>query len=95
MRRLSCCLLAAVALMGGCAGALPADPSKMSPEQLKASSLDRSAVASCTVVNSPWGVGRTIYVQLDKGTIPAGAVTVGTDCAVTVQSTKPPAIGAP
>lgn len=85
-------ILAAALAMAGCAGTLPADPSKMTPEQLKAAAADRSASASCTVVNSPWGVGRTIFVQLDRGTIPAGAVTVGADCAVTVQSAKP---GAP
>ena len=95
MPRTHLALLATVASLAGCAGTLPADPSKMSPDQLKAAAVDRSAVASCTVVNSPWGVGRTIYVQLDKGTIPAGAVTVGADCAVTVQSARPGQSAAP
>lgn len=74
------------AALAGCAGTIPADPSKMTPEQLKAAAADRSAVATCTLMNSPWGAGRTIYVQLDKATIPSGSVTVGTDCTVTVQS---------
>lgn len=78
-------LLLAFAL-SGCANTIPADPTHMSPEQLRELAKDRSAMAACTVVNSPWGVGRTIFVQLDQKTIPAGSVTVGTDCSITVQS---------
>lgn len=77
-------LILLIALLAGCAGTMPADPTHMSPEQLAAMAKDRSASAACTVVNSPWGVGRTIYVQLDKATIPSGNVTVGPDCTVTI-----------
>lgn len=78
-------------LLAGCAGTIPADPSKMTAEQIKAMASDRSAVATCSTGNGPWGVVRTTYVQLDKATIPAGTVTVGTDCTVTIQSsTKGP-----
>lgn len=84
-------LAAAAACLAGCAGTIPADPSKMTADQIKAMAADRSAVATCTVVNSPWGVGRTIYVQLDKATIPAGTVSVAADCSVTVQATPAPA----
>ncbi len=78
-------IILAAAALTGCM-AMPADPAKMTAEQIKASAGDRSAQAACTIVNSPWGVGRTIFVQLDQRTIPAGSVTVGTDCAVTIQS---------
>lgn len=88
-----CC--AALAMLAGCAGQLPVDPSKMSPEQLSALAKDRSAMATCTLANGPWGVGRTIYVQLDQKTIPAGSVTVASDCAVTVHSDKTAAKPAP
>lgn len=78
----------AVALTA-CAG-IPADPSKMTPEQLRESAKDRSAMASCTTANSPWGVGRTIFVQIDRQTLPTGSVTVGADCAVTFHSETAP-----
>lgn len=78
-------VLLAVLAFTGCAN-LPADPTKMSPEQLREAAKDRSASAACTVVNSPWGVGRTIYVVLDQKTIPTGVVTVSADCTVTIQS---------
>jgi hypothetical protein len=81
-------LCAALALTA-CAG-IPADPSKMTPEQLRESAKDRSAMASCTTANSPWGVGRTIYVQIDRQTLPTGSVTVAADCAVTFNSETAP-----
>jgi len=80
-------ILAALALTG--CTALPADPAKMTADQLAALAKDRSASASCTTVNSPWGVGRSIYVQLDQKTIPTGSVTVGTDCSITINSDTP------
>lgn len=83
-------IAAIAAIFAGCAGTLPADPSKMTAEQLKAAAADRSAMAACTIVNSPWGVGRTIYVQLDQKTIPTGSVTVAADCSVTINSEAAP-----
>lgn len=72
-------------LLAGCAGQqLPFDLSKMTPEQLKAAAADRSTVASCTQGNGPWGTVRTVYVQIDKGSIPDGSVTVSQDCKVDV-----------
>ncbi len=93
--RIHLCCAAVVAMLAGCAAQLPADPSKMSPDQLAAVAKDRSAMASCTVGNGPWGVVRTIYVQVDQKTIPAGGVTVAADCSVTVQSEKVSAKPAP
>lgn len=74
----------AAAALAGCANQVPADPTHMTPEQIKELAKDKSASAACTVVNSPWGVGRTIFVQFDKSTSPNGTVTVGADCTVTL-----------
>lgn len=81
-------LVLIVAMLFGCAVPPPMDPSKMTAEQITAAAKDRSALAICTTVNSPWGVGRTVHVQLDKATIPDGDVSVATDCAVTVRTNK-------
>lgn len=75
-------LLACTAL-AGCAS-IPGDPSRMSADQLTALAKDRSASAACTVVNTPWGPGRTIYISLDKATIAGGTVTIGPDCTATI-----------
>ena len=79
--------------LAGCATA-PADPSKLSADQLRALAADRSAVASCATTMTPWGPIRTTLVQLDRATIPAGRVTVGADCTVTVESEAVPPRGA-
>jgi hypothetical protein len=86
--------LSAALALTACAG-IPADPSRMTPEQLRESAKDRSAMASCTTASSPWGDGRTIYVQIDRQTLPTGSVTVAADCAVTFHSETAPRQTAP
>lgn len=81
---------AALVLFGGCANTVPADPSKLSAQQLEALAKDRGASAACTVANTPWGPARTIYVQLDRGVIPIGTVSVDAECKVSVQTATPP-----
>lgn len=76
-------------LVVGCAGTIPADPSKMTADQLNAMAKDKSASAACTIVNSPWGVGRTIWVQLDKSTFKEGTVSVNAECGVAITSATP------
>lgn len=83
--------IAACAALTACAGTIPADPTKMSAEQLRALAADRSATASCSIVNSPWGRGTVTYVQLDRATVPAGEVSIGPDCVVTVRAEPAPA----
>jgi hypothetical protein len=83
-------ILAACAALTACAATTPADPTKMSAEQLKALAADRSATASCSIVNSPWGRGTVTYVQLDRATVPAGEVSIGPDCTVTVRADPSP-----
>lgn len=79
--------LALLLALAGCAN-IPADPTRMSAEQLRELVKDRSASAACTIVNSPWGVGRAIYIQLDQKTIINGTVTVDAECKTTINSTQ-------
>lgn len=82
--------LCALALLGGCASpAAPIDLQKMTAEQIKAAASDRSAVGTCSQVVGPWGTGRIVYVQLDRGVAPAGEVTVNAECNVTVKASAP------
>jgi hypothetical protein len=81
--------ICAIIVLTGCATA-PADPSKLSADQLRALAADRSALASCSTTNTPWGPFRTTLVQLDRATIPAGEVSIGADCTVTVRTQAAP-----
>lgn len=85
LRMLTCAALLAIS---GCASYVPADPAKMSADQIAAYSKDKAAVVSCTVVNSPYGRGVLTFIQLDKGTIPPGSVTADDQCKVTVSGQK-------
>lgn len=78
-------LLVAVAALAGCAN-LPGDPSKLSADQLRELSKDRSAMVSCTTVNTPWGPQRTVYAQMDKATFPSGRIVINTDCSGLVEA---------
>jgi hypothetical protein len=72
-------------LLPGCM-TLPADPAKMSAEQLTAWAKDRNANIACTVINSPYGRGVATYVVLDKGIVINGNVTVDGECKVSVSN---------
>lgn len=72
----------------GCAGSLPADPSKMSPEQLKASARDKNASAACSNAKTTAGNVTLVYVNLDQA-LPLGSkATVESDCRVTITTTS-------
>lgn len=79
-------ILAAAAALAGCMS-LPADPSKMTPEQLAAAAKDRGAAVSCySVGNAIWRV-LAVLVQADKGT--GATARASDDCrAVSVETTK-------
>lgn len=80
-------IVTAFVLLAGCASSyLPADPSRMTPEQLAAVARDKGASASCAEVSTLTMTTRLVYVLLDKGAIPSGTVTVGADCAVRIES---------
>jgi len=86
MKRLS--LLLPLILAAGCANVVPADPAKMTPDQLREWSKDRNANVSCGVVNSPYGRGVMTYVTLDRSVVINGSVTVDNECKVTILSSK-------
>nr|WP_316642894.1 hypothetical protein [uncultured Roseateles sp.] len=92
-------LLLAIAVataLAGCANTLPADPTKMSADQLQAWAKDKNANISCGVVNSPYGRGVMTYVVLDKGIVIDGSVTVDNECKVQItNSAKPKAASSP
>jgi hypothetical protein len=72
-------LAAAAAALSGCM-AMPADPSKMSPEQLKALSADKNVSAVCAVLTTPWGPQRSALLSVDKTVLQNGAVAIDQDC---------------
>ena len=82
-------ILAALAL-GGCATQIPADPSKMSAEQLDKWIKDKSASVSCVSGKTAAGNVSAVYVNIDKSTLPASAssVVVDPDCKVTIGTPK-------
>ena len=72
-----------VAMLSGCAAAVPGDPSRMSPEQLGALARDKSAVISCIVVSTLAADTTAVYAQVDlirKGQ----SVSIGADCSVQI-----------
>lgn len=77
-------------MLGGCASpSMPYQADKMTPEQLRAMVADKSAAAACSRVQGPWGNGTVVTVNLDRGTVPAGAsVEIGADCVVRIGSSK-------
>lgn len=52
----------------------------MSAEQIAATAKMKDANVNCTVVNSPWGKGINVFVNIDKGVIGGGSLIVGQDC---------------
>ena len=78
-----------VLLLAGC-NTIPANPS-FTPEQLAALVKDKSAAAVCVQVVAPAGTVRMAYVNLDKGVLPNGAVSVdpsNANCVVTMSNAK-------
>lgn len=86
--------LALVAAFAGCAS-VPADPSKMSAEQLKEWVRDKNANMACTVVNSPYGRGVMTYVVLDKAVIVDGSLTMDNECRISITNSRPVPVAAP
>jgi len=87
-------ILSATAILTGCAGVtLPADPSKMSPQQLSAMARDKNANVSCAVAAGPWGKGSAVFVVMDQAPKFSGTVVVDSECKTTItlqaEPTKP------
>jgi len=56
----------------------------MTPEQLKEWAKDKNANIVCVVGNTPYGKGSALFLNLDKGVILNGTVTVDDACKTTI-----------
>jgi hypothetical protein len=85
-------LLFVALMIGGCVtgGALPANPEKMSAEQLKEWVKDKNANAGCLVANTPYGKGNSVFLALDKGIVVNGTITIKDNCEITIQNGTTP-----
>lgn len=68
---------------------LPADPSKMSAEQLKAWAADKNANVACSTFKGMYGTGVVNYAVIDKGILVDGTVTVDNECKITISNSVP------
>ena len=86
-------LLLFLLFVAGCASgpSVPADPLKMTPEQLKEYVKDRNANISCVAVQNLTGSAVVTWVVLDKGPVLSGGVSVGANCEVSIVVNPPPA----
>lgn len=84
-------LLSITLALSACAGVLPADPARMSPEQLKASAKDKNAAVACSNGKTAAGNVTLVYVNLDQATRLGSTATVESDCRVTVTTVSAPA----
>ena len=82
--------LLALLLLTACAGTLPADPAKMSPEQLKANAKDKNSSVACSNGKTAAGNVTMVYVNVDQAVPLGSSVTVEADCKTTVQATIVP-----
>jgi starvation-inducible outer membrane lipoprotein len=84
MRIVAC---AVAVILSGCT-TLPADPAKMTPEQLREYAKDRNATVTCVQARNATGTVAMISVSLDKAAIVSGSVTVkpASDCEATITS---------
>lgn len=84
-------ILIAALMLSGCT-TLPADPAKMSPEQLREWAKDRNASVTCVQARNATGTVAMISVSLDKAVISSGSVTVkpSSDCEATITASPKP-----
>lgn len=83
-------LLGALMLgLTGCAGlnSIPFD--KMSAEAIKEVAKIKDAGITCVSLGTPWGRQSALFLNVDKGVITSGAVTVDPDCKASVTNTPP------
>lgn len=86
MRQLVLALIAAI-LTSGCGLSLPANPTKMTAEQLREWVKDKSGAIQCATVATPYK-GTAVSVNLDKGVILNGTLTLKDGCEVTITNTQ-------
>lgn len=85
------------ALLVGCSGlTLPANPTRMDPDQIKQWVKDKTANVGCGFSSNPYGKFNAVYLNLDTGIIPHGTVTIDEQCKVTISNPPlPPRTVAP
>lgn len=62
---------------------------KMTAEQIKAASADKSISATCSHGTGPWGLARVVTLQMDKDTIRDGSIGVDPECKLTITTSMP------
>jgi hypothetical protein len=77
------CIALAAILLAGCAST---GVQNMTAEQLKALAQDKNFSAVCSSVTGIWGNARFVYTNVDKGTVPNGAISVDANCLVTMSN---------
>jgi hypothetical protein len=77
------CIALMALLVAGCAST---GVQNMSAEQLKALAQDKNFSAVCSNVTGPWGMARFVYTNVDKGSVPNGAISVDANCVVTMSN---------
>ncbi len=88
MKRLSVLVLALAVTLTGCLS-IPANPERMSPEQIHEWVKDKSLAATCATMNTPYGRGIVVHVGIDKSVVPNGAVQVDDQCKITINNATP------
>jgi starvation-inducible outer membrane lipoprotein len=87
--RIAACATAMI--LAGCT-TLPADPAKMTPEQLREYAKDRNASVTCVQARNATGTVAMISVSLDKAVLTSGSVVVkpSSDCEATITAAPKP-----
>lgn len=60
----------------------------MTPEQIVAIGKIKDASINCVASPTPWGRTIAMFVNVDRGVIPAGTVTADQDCKITITQDK-------
>ena len=76
-------LLIILVLLAGCAG-----PAGMAgnADQLRELVKIKDANITCIIANTPYGKGSALFLNLDKGVLPNGLITVDDACKTTISS---------
>lgn len=77
----------AVALVGLLLTGCTLAATQMSADQLKEIAKVKDASVTCIIANTPYGKATALFVNLDRGVIPAGGITVDDACKVSLSTT--------
>ena len=80
-------ILVILTALAGCLS-LPANPEKMTPEQLTAWAKDKNANIACATGTNVAGRGNVAYVVIDKGAIQGSSVQIDPDCSIKISAPK-------